>query len=552
VSLTAAERQRRAELEYVVERTAEVIFDRLRREASRDAEDVALAGGRSTARRRQDVFGPLLHVDAAPDGAGSQASERLRKVSPLHVPGNGPLRQSEKLDDLGEADQLLALHGFEPTKPSRHEIGDVVAKARSKRSTIPRVATTLPTSSDGSAERPTSVGPPPRRVRVAEGVYQRIDRKTRKPVPGKFEFTYRDVKRRQVWQTAKGKTKAAARAERAQMLARLRLGQRVERTDLTVAAAAAQWLERGIGQKGQWEPATRERYERIVRRCVENSADPTLRPIGQLKLRDAHADQVAAWTQANARELAPTTASLALIALNQIFRFALRRGWIADNPVTHLEPGEKPRWTPQRVSILEPADLGKLLDHAGPYRLLFEFLAYSGLRIGEALGLCWADVDFDAGLIRVHRQLSRRRVHKKLKTPAGRREVVLAPHLATLLREHWLASAYKGADDFVFANTIGRGRDYRDVGEGFRSAIKKAGLAGDGKRLILHSLRHTFASLLIAQGLNIVFVSRQLGHANATITLEVYAHLFEQADHATAARNALDATHARRLATAAT
>jgi integrase len=170
--------------------------------------------------------------------------------------------------------------------------------------------------------------------------------------------------------------------------------------------------------------------------------------------------------------------------------------------------------------------------------LLFEFLAHSGLRIGEALGLTWTDVDFDAGLIRVHRQLSRQRVHKKLKTPAGRREVILAPHLATLLREHWLASNYKNGNDLVFANTIGRGRDYRDVGEGFRQSLKKAGLASDGKRLVLHSLRHTFASLLIAKGLNVVFVSRQLGHANATITLEVYAHLFEQADHAVAERNA--------------
>jgi len=57
-------------------------------------------------------------------------------------------------------------------------------------------------------------------------------------------------------------------------------------------------------------------------------------------------------------------------------------------------------------------------------------------------------------------------------------------------------------------------------------------------------LRHGFASLLIAEGLNVVFVSRQLGHANPTITLGVYAHLFERADHATAAREALEASYA--------
>ena len=66
-------------------------------------------------------------------------------------------------------------------------------------------------------------------------------------------------------------------------------------------------------------------------------------------------------------------------------------------------------WTPKQSAILEPEQLAALLEHAGNYRLLFEFLAHTGLRIGEALGLTWADIDHQAGLIRVHRQLSRRR-----------------------------------------------------------------------------------------------------------------------------------------------
>ena len=87
------------------------------------------------------------------------------------------------------------------------------------------------------------------------------------------------------------------------------------------------------------------------------------------------------------RELASTTARLALLALNQICRYAVRRGWLADNPVARLEPAEKPRRTAGQVSILEGHDLGRLLDHACSYRPLFELLAYTGLRIAEALGL---------------------------------------------------------------------------------------------------------------------------------------------------------------------
>jgi integrase len=92
------------------------------------------------------------------------------------------------------------------------------------------------------------------------------------------------------------------------------------------------------------------------------------------------------------------------------------------------------------------------------------------------------------------------------------------------------------------ATASGRGLDYRHVGHGFRNAVKRAGLQAPG-RLSLHSLRHGFASLLIAEGLNVVFVSRQLGHANPTITLGVYAHLFERADHGAAAREALEASY---------
>ena len=220
-----------------------------------------------------------------------------------------------------------------------------------------------------------------------------------------------------------------------------------------------------------------------------------------------------------------------------------RRGWLADNPVAKLEPGEKPHWTPVRAAILEGDELTRFLAHAGVRRPLFEFLAYTGLRIGEALGLTWADIDHDNGLIRVHRQLTRHREHGPLKTEAAKREVVLASAIGKLLREQWLAASFKAPHHFVFANTQGRSLDYRDVGEAFRATLKRAGISAPGEKLTLHSLRHGFASLLISHGLNVVFVSRQLGHANPNITLGTYAHLYARADHAATARTALDASH---------
>ncbi|OGK90055.1 MAG: hypothetical protein A2X51_00190 [Candidatus Rokubacteria bacterium GWC2_70_24] len=80
------------------------------------------------------------------------------------------------------------------------------------------------------------------------------------------------------------------------------------------------------------------------------------------------------------------------------------------------------------------------------------------------------------------------------------------------------------------------------MGNAFRAAVRRSGVRGAG-RLSLHSLRHGYASLLIAKGLNVLFVSRQLGHANPNVTLSVYAHLFARREHGDLARQALEASY---------
>src|SRR5207245_8668585 len=89
---------------------------------------------------------------------------------------------------------------------------------------------------------------------------------------------------------------------------------------------------------------------------------------------------------------------------------------------------------------------------------------------------------------------------------------------------------------------LGRGRAHAAVGARLRAAVSAAALTAPG-RLSLHPLRPTFASLLIAKGLDLVFVSRQLGHARPATTLGVYAHLFDQVQHAATARAALEESY---------
>lgn len=238
---------------------------------------------------------------------------------------------------------------------------------------------------------------------------------------------------------------------------------------------------------------------------------------------------------------AKTTAN-ALSTLQSVFRFAHRRGWILADPVALLEPEERPH-PPRRVRgrALGRAEAGRLLD-ACPERgrLMVETALYSGLRISELLGLIWADVDFAAGLIRVRAQLSRahrgepaRRVAPK--TAASVREIPLLPQLADRLVAHRRKTPFASATDWVFATSRGTSYGVRNVaGRVLKKAADDAGLnSGGGPGLRFHDLRHTFASHLIVDlGLDVAQVSRILGHASITITLNVYTHLFDDARHA--------------------
>jgi len=118
---------------------------------------------------------------------------------------------------------------------------------------------------------------------------------------------------------------------------------------------------------------------------------------------------------------------------------------------------------------------------------------------------------------------------------ATKRDIVLLPELASLLEAHRVGVArLLGAprqDDFVFTTSEGTPFHYRNVcTRGLDRAAGDAGLnPPELPKLTMHDLRHTFASHLIRQGIDPVRASRQLGHARPSITLDIYAHDFEDA-----------------------
>ena len=242
----------------------------------------------------------------------------------------------------------------------------------------------------------------------------------------------------------------------------------------------------------------------------------------------------------------PWTIRGALSPLSRILGHAARRGLIANNPVSRLERGESPATTEKDKRILSTDEIFRLLRCTpAKYRPIVATGIYTGMRLGELLGLTWGDLDFETGFVHVRRQLGLDGTRVAPKTPNAVRDIVLLPALAKLLKgekERAFAAGRAQATDFVFASER---RQPRNVSRrGLEQGIKNAGLCDpDRPRVTMHSLRDTFASHLILDlKLDVVQVSRLLGHAKPSITANTYARLFDKARHAEAVREAMIAS----------
>ncbi|MDP9416846.1 MAG: site-specific integrase [Actinomycetota bacterium] len=156
-----------------------------------------------------------------------------------------------------------------------------------------------------------------------------------------------------------------------------------------------------------------------------------------------------------------------------------------------------------------------------------------GLRQGEVLGLWWEDVDLDAGLLRVTRQLARGRAGRAaeiapLKTARSRRTLALARPLVEVLRAHRarqeserLAAPCWAEDRLLFSTLVGTPLDASNDARAFKALLSRAGV----RPIRLHDLRHTAASLLLAQGVHARVVMEVLGHSQIALTMNTYSHV---------------------------
>ncbi len=212
----------------------------------------------------------------------------------------------------------------------------------------------------------------------------------------------------------------------------------------------------------------------------------------------------------------PSTIRNTLLPVRAIFRRALVRGEVALNPTTGLE---LPAVRGRRERTASPEEAARLLTVLDRDRALWATAMYAGLRLGELLALEWSAVDLDAGLIHVRRSWDPKAGPVAPKSRAGRRSVPLAQVLRGHLAEHRLARPW--SEGLVFGRTAEVPFLAQTPSNRARRAWKKAGMPAIG----LHECRHTFASFMIAAGVNAKALSVYMGHSSVTITFDRYGHL---------------------------
>ena len=337
--------------------------------------------------------------------------------------------------------------------------------------------------------------------------------------------------------------KKAAQAELRRLLESADRGMHVVPDRTTVADYLRGWLDSEVNIARK----TAERYRQLVQQQI-------VPHLGAVPLQALRPSQIQEWHGtllrqggARGRPLSARTVGHAHRVLRRGLERAVELEIIVRNAAASVRP---PKVEAAEVAILTPEQitdvLARLTDH--PLHPIVSFALGSGMRRGEICALQWGDIDLDAATVRVERSLEETAEGLRVKAPKtrhGRRVVSLPANLVEIMRAHWRAQTelrlkfalgrpapadpvFPLLPEFDLYHPDKLSRDWGNV-------------VRDRKmpRIMFHALRHSHASALIAAGLDVVTVSRRLGHGSPAITLGVYAHAFGATDRTAA--QAIDA-----------
>jgi integrase len=273
--------------------------------------------------------------------------------------------------------------------------------------------------------------------------------------------------------------------------------------------------------------------------CYRDALDRIVLPrFGRLKLSAITTQEVAKFIrELEARGLSSSTTNNYMLPLTGTLSMAVSRGLIQQNVCKLLTKDERPAkkisrkqdhvWNDDEIAALLDASAYLSRQPASQYNYepILRLAVFTGLRLGELLGLQWQDLDLDARELHVRRQWTRAGQLDTPKTEAALRRIPLSDDLVTFLREHHKRALIEGkAGSFVFISRSGGPLSHRNVQ---RRAFEPAAALAEIEGVSFHSLRHAFASRMISRGISATVLARLMGHESSAITERRYIHLFD-------------------------
>jgi integrase len=319
-------------------------------------------------------------------------------------------------------------------------------------------------------------------------------------------------------------------------------GAYVQRSTITVGKHVAERIE-------QWERLgkiggkTAERYREL-------HANQIAPHIGIVPLQQLKAAEIERWhailKTSGRRDGTGGLSALTIRHAHRLLSKALKEAARHDLVVRNVAAVEQPpKVEREEVTILTSEQVRDVVNRLQSQSIFPKVMLglFAGMRRGEILASRWRDVDFEAKTIAVREAVEETKAGLRLKEPktrAGKRNIAMPDIVVDALREHRrqqlemrlaLGLGKLPDDALIFARLDGEPQSPHGLSKEWAAVAGDLGLSD----VTFHALRHTHASMLIDVGLDVVKISKRLGHASPTVTLGVYAHLFDRRDDKSAA-----------------
>lgn len=293
----------------------------------------------------------------------------------------------------------------------------------------------------------------------------------------------------------------------------------------TLRDACESWLK--TCERNELERSTLKAYRSHVRTHIEpRIGDLLLVDLSRARVRDFMHELMD-------DEVSRAQVKKIMVSLRSILSEAVEREWVDHNVAVDVKVKRSRRIAGDDKIIPTKDEIRLILDKAPEsHRALFTTAIFTGMRISELRGLPWDAVDFERRVISVRQRADEFGEIGPPKSRAGYRDIPMAPAVHRTL-EAWRSEAPASAQGLVFPNALGRVQNYSNIyNRVFRPMMTDLGfVTEEGKpRFGIHALRHAAASLFIEQGWNPKKIQTLLGHASITMTMDVYGHLFENAE----------------------